>query len=155
MRRYEDDDDRIVADGEAVHVPLMMMDSTQRAVATDALRRKVVQRDPMGRVASTYEEEPEEEQEDAASSDAALALHRPGYRTSIAVDDDEAVAAYNQYVRDQANAWRTTDQPAPAKQPADAHPSGPVYDAAEGQRIKDAAWQEMCERQRNAWKAKP
>jgi hypothetical protein len=185
MTRRRDDDDRIVRDGEAVRVPLVMMDSTQRAVVADA-RRRVVVRDPLGRVTGYAEEE---EQADAAFSDAALALHRPGYRytTDATVNDDAAVEAYRRYVADQRNAWSKRDAPPPPGacprsagkgnpctingapgvlvesddgqslvckpvSRADAAPAGPVFDVVEGQRIKDAAWRQMVDEQREAWR---
>ena len=182
--RYRDDDDRIVRDGEAVRVPLTMMDSVQRRVAADAKRRKVVERDPMGRVRSTFEEEVEE---DAMTTDAQLALHRPGYRTSTRVNDDAAVEAYRQYVADQANAWKKRNaQPPPGAYPLsagvgtactingapgvlvesddgqwlvckpvarqDSAPTGPVYDRAAGERLKQRVWQQMVDEQREAWR---
>src|SRR5262249_52635678 len=113
-RRPADDDDAfdergVIRDGYGMRVPLYLMDSMQRAIAVDARRRrKIVGRDPFGRVASSYEEE---EEEDAMTIDAAL--HRPGYRTSATVNDDEAVAAYREYVRNLTDSWRTTDQAAP------------------------------------------
>jgi hypothetical protein len=172
-----------IRDGYGMRVPLFMMDSTQKAIAADARRKKVTQYDPYGRVKSTYEEE----EADSMMTDAELALHRPGYRTSTAVNDDAAVKAYRQYVADQANAWKKRDAQPPGSYPlsagegsactvdgrpgtlvregdwlvcrptqrTDAAPTGPVFDAAEGQRIKDAAWEEMCQRQRDAWKTKP
>src|SRR5262245_45791037 len=79
----------VLKDGFGVHTPLFMMDAVQKSVA-DAKRRRVTEFDPMGRKRSTFEEEIEE---DAALSDAALALHRPGYRTSVGVSDAEAVKA--------------------------------------------------------------
>jgi len=188
--RPVDDDDAfdergVIRDGYGMRVPLEFMDSTQKAVRTDA-RKKVTQFDPFGRVKSTYEEE----EANSMMTDAELALHRPGYRTSATVNDDEAVKAYNEYVRNLTDSWRKCDaQPPPGAYPlsagagtacaingapgalvesddgewlvckpvsrTDTVPAGPVYDAAEGQRIKDAAWEEMCERQRNAWKTKP
>jgi hypothetical protein len=182
-RRYADDDDeRIVRDGEAVHVPLTMMDSMQKQVARDAKRRKTVQYDPQGRVRSTYEEE---EEADAAFSDAQLAMHKPGYRTSTAVNDAAAHTAYDEYVRNLGDAWRSCDaQPMGAlryepgregqgctingapgtlqrrgdwlvcvpttNSNSDAVPR--ALDAVDAQRIRDAAWQEYCERTRNAWR---
>src|SRR5262249_52306953 len=145
-------------------------------------RRKVVERDPMGRVRSTFEEEIEE---DAMTF--AAAAHRPGYRTSVTANDDAAVAAYRQYVADQANAWKKRDaQPPPGAYPrsagvgsscsvngqdgvlveaeggewlicnpasrGDAAPTGPVYDRAAGDRLKQQAWQQMVDEQREAWK---
>jgi len=186
-----DDDDAfdergVIRDGYGVRVPLFMMDSMQKAVRADARRRKAVERDPMGRVRSTFEEE----EADAMMTDAELSLHRPGYRTLGTLNDDEAVRAYNDSVREKCNAWRKRDE-----RPAGAYPYDPgregqactidgrpgtlqrrgdalvcvpngesssnsdavprTMDAATAQRIRDQAWEEMCERQRNAWKTKP
>jgi hypothetical protein len=196
QRRYIDRDGRLVdanvaldergvlKDGFGVHTPLFLMDATQREIAHDAKRKKVTQYDPYGRVKSTYEEETEA---DSMMTDAQLALHRPGYRTSTTADDSEAVKAYREYVDAQCNAWMKRDAQPPGSYPlsagegsactvdgrpgtlvregdwlvcrptprTDAAPTGPVFDAAEGQRIKDAAWEEMCQRQRDAWKTKP
>jgi len=101
------DERGVLKDGYGVRVPLEFMDSTQRAVARDA-RRRTTQRDPQGRLVSTYTEE-EEEESDAMTIDAELALHRPGYRSSVTVNDDEAAKAYREYVSDQANAWKKRD----------------------------------------------
>jgi hypothetical protein len=197
-RRYIDRDGRLVddsvaldargvlKDGYGLRTPMQFMDAEQRRVARDARRRKVVERDPMGRVRSTFAEE-EEEGADAMTTDAQLALHRPGYRTSTRVNDDAAVEAYRQYVADQASAWKKHNaQPPPGAYPLsagvgtactingapgvlvesddgqclvckpaarqDGAPTGPVFDAAEGQRIKDAAWQQMVDEQREAWR---
>jgi hypothetical protein len=35
LRRYDDDEERIVRDGESIRVPFHMMDSTQRAIAKE------------------------------------------------------------------------------------------------------------------------
>jgi len=178
-----DHDVTIVPDGGHVRVPLMFadgLDDVQRSVARDAKRRKTTQCDPFGRVKSTFEEE----EADAMMTDAELALHRPGYRTSTTVNDDEAVKAYREYVDAQCNAWKKRDAQPPGSYPlsagegsactvdgrpgtlvregdwlvcrptqrTDAAPTGPVFDAAEGQRIKDAAWQQMVDEQREAWR---
>src|SRR5262249_61948248 len=137
------------------------------------------QLDPVGGVKSTFEEE---EEADSAMTDAELALHRPGYRTSTTVNDDEAVRAYNDSVRETCNAWRTSDQGAPHigpragdpcmtddKEPghwvregdamvcratsrSDAVPR--TMTAADAQVIRDRAWQEMVEATHNAWRSK-
>src|SRR6266481_1229863 len=87
MKRYQhdDDDDRILADGEVLRVPMMLMDSMdpiQKGVAQSSLRvtdgqggtqglhrpgfrlaasdaRKVTKRDPRGREEGVWEEEEE------------------------------------------------------------------------------------------------
>ena len=157
-RRVDDDvafDARgVIRDGFGLRVPMEFMDSIQRQVA-DAKRRKTVQYDPQGCVKSTFEEEVEE---DAMTFDAAM--HRPGYRYATdASVNDAAVKAYNDSVREMCNAWRTVDQPAPhgdkgaSNSNSDAVPR--TMDAATAQRIRDQAWEEMCERQRNAWETKP
>jgi len=118
---------------------------------------------------------------DSMLSDAELALHRPGYRTLTRINDDEAVAAYRQYCADQDNAWRKpagayplsagTGNPCtingapgvlvkegdwlvckPVSNSTDTVPTGPIYDAAEANRIKEAAWREMCAVQDQAWR---
>jgi hypothetical protein len=142
-------DDDVVPDGGWVRTPMWAMDGVQREIAADAKRRRTTQRDPQGRLVSTYTTEEEEQQEDAMTFDAAA--HRPGYRTSNRVNDDEAVKAYNQYVADQANAWRKYDAQKPVTR-EDAAPTSPVFDAAEGQRIKDAAWAESVRELENAWR---
>jgi hypothetical protein len=43
----------------------------------------------------------------------------------------------------------------PDKRRQDSAPSGPVYDAVEGQRIKDQAYREMVDELINAWRNKP
>src|SRR5215472_4632487 len=73
------DEDEPLRDGESMRVPMLLMDSTnstalQRAIArhshelgTDKLtrdarrRRRVTERDPMGRLRSTYTEESDED----------------------------------------------------------------------------------------------
>jgi hypothetical protein len=37
-KSYIDDEDEICKDGESIHVPVHLMDATQRAVATEGLR---------------------------------------------------------------------------------------------------------------------
>ena len=76
------DDDEPLRDGESMRVPMLLMDSTnstalQRGIAEhsrksgtdklmrDARRKKIVQRDPMGRLQSEFEEE----EDDAMISD--------------------------------------------------------------------------------------
>jgi len=179
------DERGVIRDGYGMRVPLLMQDSVQRAVRADARRRKVVARRPAGSRATTYTEE--EEEEDAAFGDAALALHRPGYRTSTRVNDDAAVEAYRQYAADQANAWKKRNaQPPPGAYPLsagvgtactingapgvlvesddgqwlvckpvarqDSAPTGPVYDRAAGERLKQRVWQQMVDEQREAWR---
>jgi len=176
-RRPVDDDDAfdergVLRDGCRSRTPMWAMDSLQKAVAAGA-----------GRVASTYEEE---EEADAMTTDAQLAMHRPGYRTSTHVSDDAAVEAYRQYVADQANAWRKRDGQPPGSYPRsagvgsrctvngqdgvlvesedgqwlvckpvarqDGASTGPVYDRAVGEHLKQQAWQEMVDEQREAWR---
>src|SRR5262249_4880124 len=108
--RLVDDDDAfdargVIRDGYGLRGPLMLADSNQKAVKSDARGKKVTQFHPFGRVKSTFEEE----EADSMMTDAEFALHRPGYRTSTAVNDDAAVEAYHQYVADQANAWKKRD----------------------------------------------
>jgi len=101
-QRHEDEDDddhRILRDGEFLHVPMMMMDgspnrdltSVQRAVALDSQ-----QRDEAAALRFNLND--------------AAALHRPGYRFSI---NDAALDAKEQAYRDvdlaQSNAWRSKD----------------------------------------------
>ena len=81
-RKRDEDDDAPLRDGETLRVPMFMMDSSnstplQRAIAkhsrelgTDKLmrdasrRRRVIERDPMGRLRSTFTEEPDEDDGD-------------------------------------------------------------------------------------------
>src|SRR5450756_643159 len=88
-QRHEDEDDddhRILRDGEFLHVPMMMMDgspnrdltSVQRAVALDSQ-----QRDEAAALRFNLND--------------AAALHRPGYRFSI---NDAALDAKEQAYRD-------------------------------------------------------
>src|SRR5262249_50506383 len=125
-----DDDDAfengVLKDGYGMRVPLTMMDSMQKAVAADARRRKVVERDPMGRVRSTFEEE---EEDDEIKTDAAvtvcdalgrdgLYLHQPGFRfmhggarnTESAVlqaQDRACEDARDKWITEMSNAWCT------------------------------------------------
>ena len=87
-RKRDEDDDAPLRDGESMRVPMFMMDSTnstslQRAIAkhshelgTDKLtrdarrRRRVTERDPMGRLKATYTEEgPDEDDDDDNKKD--------------------------------------------------------------------------------------
>jgi hypothetical protein len=179
------DERGVLRDGFGMRVPLYLCDSMQKGVAADAKRRsRVVQRDPMGRVRSVYEEE--EEAADGAMFDAAL--HRPGFRVLSGADDSEAQKAYREYCDAQCNAWKTRDAPAgaypydPGREGQNCTINGApgtlqrrgdalvcvangessnsdtvprTMDAVTAQRIRDQAWEEMCERQRNAWKTKP
>jgi len=191
-RRNVDDaeafDERgIVRDGYGLRVPLTLMDSTQRRVAADAKRRKVVERDPMGRVRSTFEEEEEEEDAARFGVNDALALHKPGYRYNTDAAAFAQQRAYAESVQRLCDAWKQTDASPPVGayplsggegnpctidgrpgvlvktddgnwltcrpvSRTDALPIGLVYDAPEGQRIKDAAWRQMCDEKANAWR---
>ena len=115
------DERGVIRDGYGMTVPLFLQDALQKAVRADARRRKVVERDPMGRVRSTFEEE--EEEDDATTIDAELAMHKPGYRSSAAVNDAAAHAAYDEYVRGLTDSWRKRDE-----QPAGALPYDPVHE---------------------------
>src|SRR5262249_3746231 len=105
MRNDDDDADRhrIIRDGERVRVPMQFMDAVQKEIVDARHRIKTVHRDPAGRELGSFETEVDHDDDDQRHgdaqlmSDAFLALHRPGYRTSHRVNDDEAVKAYNEY----------------------------------------------------------
>jgi hypothetical protein len=81
-RKRDEDDDAPLRDGETLRVPMFMMDSSnstplQRAIAKHShelgtpklmrdarRRRRVTERDPMGRLRSTFTEEPDEQDDD-------------------------------------------------------------------------------------------
>lgn len=76
MRTAEVEDGTVpLRDRERLRVPLLVMDSLQRALAEgsgaagddhvfgDRPRKKIVQRDPARRLKATYEEEPESAEE--------------------------------------------------------------------------------------------
>ena len=101
-RRLDDDDDdhRLLRDGEFLRVPMMMRDGSmghlspvQREVA---MMRDTLQRDEAAALRFNLND--------------AAALHRPGYRHSI---NDAALNAKEQAYRDvdraQTNAWRSND----------------------------------------------
>ena len=224
-RKRDEDDDAPLRDGETLRVPMFMMDSSnstplQRAIAkhsheitdkisSDARRRKVVERDPQGRLKATYEEE-EEEQKDAAmiANDAtyitdatgapyvlADALGRTdryslardnGFRRLIPVGNHaDGTATVQQARRDMidamSNAWRG-DAARPGAYPYRAAAEGtpctingrpgtlvregdylvckpsarqdahPTFDAVEGARRKQEAYDAMIKEMSEAWR---
>ena len=132
---YEEpfDERGLLRDGKSVRVSLMMRDGmspSQRAVAEDALARRFGLRH-------------------------ALDLHQCGPRhCTDAAANDAREKAYQEMCDELMNAWRTPSAPLPAPGAAarDATPARPVYDAAEGRRIKQAAWREMVDEMTNAWR---
>ena len=138
-KRYDDDDGDafdergLLKDGRRVRVPLMMRDGMsplQRSVAEDAAARRFGLRN-------------------------ALDLHQPGPRfCTDAVANDAREQAYQEMCDELVNAWRTPSAPLPAPGAAarDAEPARPVYDAAEGRRIKQAAYDAMVAEMCSAWK---
>jgi len=53
----DENEDAPLRDGESLRVPMWAMDGFQRAVVNDARRKKVVERDRLGRLKANYEEE--------------------------------------------------------------------------------------------------
>lgn len=85
-KRYEDDDDATIKDGNGITVKMWMLDSTQREVATH-YSRKVRIVDAFG----------------APSS------HQPGYRFADTSSDDPRIAAYETGRRRMTDAWCMRD----------------------------------------------
>lgn len=147
------DDDDVLRDGQRISVPMNMRDAMselQRAVAEDKAARRVGLAD-------------------------SASLHRPGQRFSV----DEAARRHVEEVyldekRKLQDAWRTPVVDTRGQQPGDqctidGQPGHldhrircvpdkrqdsvrPVYDAAEAQRIKDAAYAEMCRELEEVWR---
>jgi hypothetical protein len=195
-RAVERDDSELLRDGERMRVPLYLMDSLQRAVAADARRKKVTERDPQGRLRATYEEqeeEPDDRKDSAmmiADDDATYITDHTGARFVLAdamgrtdryslardngvrrlipvgkVADDAATTqralcaqARREYLDELSNAWRGDTAPARAY-PFRPEAEGtactingtPTYDAAEGARRKQEAYEQMCRDQARAW----
>ena len=130
MRSRYDEDDDVVADGESVRVPVVLMDAVQRAVATDGLRLHDGTGNPAGhkrgyvfggnaeqrqRVAEAYDERTARIQNAWREPPARAERNerqletwrqpgaRPGLRQDAATDRAAAYAAYVQRIQ---NAWR-------------------------------------------------
>jgi hypothetical protein len=163
---HEDEDERrrkgIVADGEVVHVPLMLCDSAQRSNLRRAFNVPAHLSDAAaadyiaGYKAATCE---------TAQFDGSL--QRPGYRFSHLIDaslqvrDGVSLAdaerardeALHEKIRRDANAWR---RPTPTPTPT-AETSAKVVDVRslsleDARAARDAAWHARNERDRNAYK---
>jgi hypothetical protein len=131
MRRHHiDDDDGEVRDGESLKVPFYMMDSVQRAVATDGLRLHDGMGNPAGhkrgyvfggnaeqrqREAEAYDEWTKRLQNAWRTPGAAAerneaqleAWRRPGARPGLRQDAaPDRAAARAEYVQRTQNAWR-------------------------------------------------
>jgi hypothetical protein len=142
-RLVEHGDDKPLRDGERLKVPLMFRDHMtplQRAVAEDAARRRIVQRDPFGREISSFEEEEEVEGKDSAMTDDddapltvcdalgrtdPVSLGIPGPRflragrntadhARLLTADAERQEAYAEMVDSMQNEWRDAPPDAPA-----------------------------------------
>jgi hypothetical protein len=169
-----------IRDGFGLHTPLFLMDSVQRSVARDAKRRKTVQYDPQGRVKSTFEEEEAADgmtfdahrpgyrfSADADDSEAQKAYREYVDRQSNAWKTRDAPAGAYPLSAGEGNPCTIDGRPGALERRDDwlvcvangeSSNSDTVprtMDAATAQRIRDQAWEEMCERQRNAWKTKP
>jgi hypothetical protein len=64
---------------------------------------------------------------------------------------DARLDAYLDQKHDLENSWHRGS----GKRSQDSAPAGPVYDAVEGQRVKDAAYAEMVNELVTAWQRKP
>jgi hypothetical protein len=128
---YIDDDD-VVRDGEHVRVPLHLMDSLQRAVATEGLRLHDGMGNPAGqksgyvfggnaeqrqRAADAYDERTRRLQNAWRNPAAAAernetqleAWRKPGARPGLRQDaTNDSAAAYAAYVERIGRAWRAT-----------------------------------------------
>ena len=144
MTRRSDDDDDILRDGGRVRVPMMLKDGT--TVDLEDWQREIVWAHRFGL-------------DDAAD------LHRPGPRRCVDQTALDAKArAYEDSVKEMCDAWKQPP-PTPPAEPranvtsigrgADAVPRGQVYDAVEGQRVKDEAYRAMVNELTTAWQRKP
>jgi hypothetical protein len=156
--RYDDDDDDafdergLLKDGRTARISMQMRDAalTPRSIAQDAARRFGLR--------------------DAAD------LYAPGPRfCTDAAGLERKAEAYRQMCTELCDAWRTPATDAggsrgqrPGDQCTingapghlnerldcvpDRHDARPVYDAAEGRRIKAAAYQQMVDEMTSAWK---
>ena len=129
MRNDAYDDDRIVRDGERVKVRLDLMDSVQRAVATDGLRLHDGTGNPAGHKRGyAFGGNAEQRQRAAAYAERTTRLqnawrspaeaaerietqleawHKPGARPGLRQDAaTDRVAAHAAYVQRIQNAWR-------------------------------------------------
>ena len=124
MRHFDDDDDRrVLKDGEKLVVNMMMMDSVQRAVAAAF---------------------------DGSVFDASR--HRPGWRTGDAVQQEARDKAYDEMVERTSNAWKSPQRIERDREAACDAARIDVITAGDAQRKRDEAWHAMVERARNAWK---
>ena len=183
-KRYEDDDDdnvlRTLKDGERMHFSMMAMDSGGEVLpgrdtvdATAPLRvvdafgnSGLALNKPGARYLTAGKHTPDH---------AALLMHDHQRREardeyvqqlcdawkSTGTSDREVARmhntgdartdAYLDQKYDLENSWHRGS----GKRSQDSAPAGPVYDAVEGQRVKDAAYAEMVNELVTAWQRKP
>ena len=227
-RKRDEDDDAPLRDGESMRVPMLLMDSAnstplQRAIAehsrelgTDKLmrdasrRRRVTERDPMGRLRSTFTEEPDEDDGDdrkdsdmitdectftdsrgVTFTDHRIADTRRAVERLQAQQEelrqlyrDSAVArqeAYEDMKRQMSDAWRKDAAPSGAYpyraaaegtactingrpgtlvregdylvcKPSARQDAEPTFDAVEGARRKQEAYDAMIKEMSEAWR---
>jgi hypothetical protein len=153
-QQHDSDDDPfdergVLSDGGRIRVPMMMRDSDD---GLTALQRSVRDATAPLRVVDAF-------------GNSGLALSRPGPRYLAAGEhtshhavlvmlDHQRREARDQYVADLQDAWKGNNT-ARGTRSQDSAPRGPVYDAVEGQRVKDAAYAEMVNELVTAWQRKP
>jgi len=151
-RQHDTDDDDmfdergLLKDKRSVRISMMMRDSADGL--TDLVRDATA---PL-RVVDAF-------------GNSGLALSRPGarYLTAGTRTTDHAAMvmldhlrreARDQYIVELQDAWKGNNT-ARGTRSQDSAPRGPVYDAVEGQRVKDAAYAEMVNELVTAWQRKP
>jgi len=131
-RQYDDEGDDILKDGESLHVPIYLLDSVQREIATHYARRAQVV-DAIGRPCG----------------------NRPGHAfvsTSSGLQDaaiDTRDIAYAELEKRSAAAWRTNVAVAQTNAA-----SGSSFEAAKlsPTDARDSAFAELEKRSANAWR---
>ena len=172
-----EDDDDVLRDGQRIVVPLNMRDSMspmQRAVAEDKAARGVTVVDGLGRtaghrpgacylrtvphtvdhaVAVTQEHLRSEAYADSIRELCDAWKGNTNDREVARVHDtgDPVADAWLDQKYDLENSWHHGS----GKRSQDSAPAGPVYDAVEGQRVKDEAYRAMVNEMTTAWQRKP
>src|SRR5262245_30949909 len=136
MRQHGIDDDTdpdIVADGEYIRVPMMLMDVGR------------------GRVYL----KPKPTASDAAAPTFDASLHRPGYRVGDQAAEDARAKAYDEMLARMSNAWRTPQRVEQDREVAAMVAHDAVVNADDAQKVRDAAYWRMVKRMSEEWKTRP
>lgn len=109
MPKHDNKDDKELKDGQALRVPLMLMDSVQRSIYQQSQTDAAVR--------ATQDAMRKEARSEASN-------HPPGYRLSVKMTTDAAARdalqdVYDQYESELTNAWRKAPVAGPITATAD------------------------------------